>query len=135
MSIGMRDFMGAALAAEFSAVPAQKNRSPGRPAAAPPMRTAKVEKLFKAPDIYTNALEAAGDGLWIGDQVSERLVTPAGVLSSPANHQILDLWTWCAARGTGGAVWAVEFLRHQLVIAGEKGIGFGDARDWQHLLG
>jgi len=29
--------------------------------------------LFKAPDVHPNALEAAPDGLWIGDQVSERV--------------------------------------------------------------
>jgi len=39
----------------------------------PPTRQAKVERLFKAPDIHPNALEAASDGLWIGDQVSERV--------------------------------------------------------------
>lgn len=38
-----------------------------------PTRQAKVERLFKAPDIHPNALEAAPDGLWIGDQVSERV--------------------------------------------------------------
>src|SRR5438094_8812835 len=39
----------------------------------PPTRQAKVERLFKAPDLQPNALEAAPDGLWIGDQVSERV--------------------------------------------------------------
>lgn len=38
-----------------------------------PTRQAKVERLYKAPDIHPNALEAAPDGLWIGDQVSERV--------------------------------------------------------------
>jgi streptogramin lyase len=38
-----------------------------------PTRQARVERLFKAPDIHPNALEAATDGLWIGDQVSERV--------------------------------------------------------------
>src|SRR5256714_6113300 len=38
-----------------------------------PTRPAKVERLFKAPDLHPNALEAAPDGLWIGDQVSERV--------------------------------------------------------------
>ena len=38
-----------------------------------PTRQAKVERLFKAPDIHPNALESAPDGLWIGDQVSERV--------------------------------------------------------------
>jgi streptogramin lyase len=38
-----------------------------------PTRQAKVERLFKAPDVHPNALEAAADGLWIGDQVSEKV--------------------------------------------------------------
>jgi streptogramin lyase len=38
-----------------------------------PTRQARVERLFKAPDNHPNALEAAPDGLWIGDQVSERV--------------------------------------------------------------
>ena len=38
-----------------------------------PTRQAKVERLFLAPDAHPNALEAASDGLWIGDQVSERV--------------------------------------------------------------
>ena len=33
----------------------------------------KVELLYKSPDRYPNALEAAPDGLWVGDQVSERI--------------------------------------------------------------
>jgi hypothetical protein len=41
--------------------------------ASPPTRQAKVERLFKAPDVHPNALEAAPDGLWIGDQVSEKV--------------------------------------------------------------
>src|SRR5947207_3522649 len=38
-----------------------------------PTRQARVDRLFKAPDQHPNALEAAPDGLWIGDQVSERV--------------------------------------------------------------
>ena len=38
-----------------------------------PTYKAKVEKLFKSPDRYPNALEAMPDGLWVGDQVSERV--------------------------------------------------------------
>src|SRR5262245_52318496 len=64
-NIGRREFLGAALAA--AAATAQT------PAAAIPTRTAKVTKLFKAPDVHPNALEATPEGLWIGDQVSERV--------------------------------------------------------------
>jgi hypothetical protein len=58
------------------------------------------------------------------------VVTPAGVLASEANHQILDFWTdaWPAARSALFA--AIEFFSYPLAIPGENGIGFGDARDW-----
>ena len=74
MSTLRREFIGAALAAGVVAAHPQENPNPRKAAPAPPpTRTAKVEKLFKAPDIHPNALEAAEDGLWIGDQVSERI--------------------------------------------------------------
>jgi streptogramin lyase len=38
-----------------------------------PTYKAKVEKLFKTPDRYPNALETMPDALWVGDQVSERV--------------------------------------------------------------
>ena len=66
MSTRRREFIGAVLAGGVAA--AQQ----GGGAPAPPTRKAIVEKLFKAPDVHPNALEAAADGLWIGDQVSER---------------------------------------------------------------
>ena len=66
-----REFIGAAFATGIAA--AQTTGSSGAAAAAVPTRTAKVEKLFKAPDIHPNALEATDEGLWIGDQVSERV--------------------------------------------------------------
>jgi sugar lactone lactonase YvrE len=58
-----RDFIAGGLGAGLAA--AQPPQAP--------VRTAKVAKLFKAPDIHPNALEATADGLWIGDQVSERV--------------------------------------------------------------
>jgi streptogramin lyase len=67
MSTRRREFIGAVLAASVAA--AQE----GGGAPVPPTRKAIVEKLFKAPDVHPNALEAAADGLWIGDQVSERV--------------------------------------------------------------
>ena len=33
----------------------------------------KIEMLWKSPDRYPNALESSPEGLWVGDQVSERI--------------------------------------------------------------
>jgi hypothetical protein len=72
MNIGRREFVGAVLAGGVIAH-AQETPSPKGAPPPPPTRIAKVAKLFMAPDIHPNALEAADDGLWIGDQVSERV--------------------------------------------------------------
>jgi len=37
-----------------------------------PSRPAKVVKLFKSPDGFPNGLETTSEGLWIGEQVSDR---------------------------------------------------------------
>jgi streptogramin lyase len=69
--ITRRGFMSAALAAGAAA--AQTEESPRRKAPDnTPTRKAKVVKLFKSPDGHPNALEATHEGLWIGDQVTER---------------------------------------------------------------
>jgi streptogramin lyase len=39
----------------------------------PPTYAPKIELLWKSPDRYPNALEASPEGLWVGDQVSERI--------------------------------------------------------------
>ena len=72
MIIGRRKFLGVALAGAAVAHP-QETATPKSAPPPPPTRTAKVEKLFKAPDLHPNALEGTDDGLWIGDQVSERV--------------------------------------------------------------
>ena len=46
-------------------------RGGGAPKAA--TYTPKIELLYKSPDRYPNALEASKEGLWVGDQVSERI--------------------------------------------------------------
>ena len=77
MTIARRDFIGAAstLVASLAASRASsaQEAAPATKAPSIPTRQAQVERLFKAPDIHPNALEAAPDGLWIGDQVSERV--------------------------------------------------------------
>ena len=49
-------------------------RGPGRSSAPPPVRKATITKLFKTPDGHPNALDATADGLWIGEQVTDRAV-------------------------------------------------------------
>ncbi len=75
MRVTRRDFIGTAVAGLATSTIAHGQE--GTPSAAKPApvptRQAKVERLFKAPDLHPNALEAAPDGLWIGDQVSERV--------------------------------------------------------------
>ena len=76
MTMRRREFIGSASAlvaglASTSMLDAQQEGAPKTPPT--PTRAAKVERLFKAPDSHPNALEAAPDGLWIGDQVSEKV--------------------------------------------------------------
>jgi hypothetical protein len=83
MDIKRREFIGSALAAGVAGVahaqtPARQGaagQGGGAPAAKPPRTTtAKVEKLWNMPSYkFMNALEAAPDGLWIGDQVTEKV--------------------------------------------------------------
>src|SRR6185369_14407894 len=76
MNIKRRDFLGVAAAAGAASIAPRVLRAQeesGGAKAEVPTYKAKVEKLFKSPDRYPNALEAMPDGLWIGDQVSERV--------------------------------------------------------------
>src|ERR1700704_4510950 len=76
MALKRRDFLGIALAAGSGAITPQALRAQeaaGDAKYEAPTHKAKVEKLFKTPDRYPNALEAMPDGLWVGDQVSERV--------------------------------------------------------------
>ena len=75
MKIGRRDFIGtgsALVAWMMTSRGARAQEAAGKPPSIP-TRAAKIERLFKAPDLHPNALEAASDGLWIGDQVSEKV--------------------------------------------------------------
>jgi len=74
MTMRRREFIGSApaLVAGIAASRVAAAQEGGA-SKAPPTRAAKVERLFKAPDIHPNALEATPEGLWIGDQVSEKV--------------------------------------------------------------
>jgi hypothetical protein len=80
MRIKRRDFFSTALAGGLATAAANlgaQDEAPtrgGRGAASIPTYSAKVENLFKSPDRYPNALEATPEGLWVGDQVSERVL-------------------------------------------------------------
>src|SRR5579864_8771689 len=71
MDLKRRDFLGIAAAIAPRALRAQEAAGDAKVEA--PTYKAKVEKLFKTPDRYPNALEATPDALWVGDQVSERV--------------------------------------------------------------
>src|SRR4030081_2839890 len=73
MKIRRREFIGTASAMVAGMATARLASAQEGAPAKMPTRHAKVERLFKAPDIHPNALEAAPDGLWIGDQVSEKV--------------------------------------------------------------
>jgi hypothetical protein len=72
VKLGRRDFIGAVGVVGMAGLASAQAQAQTKGAPPPPSRTAKVTRLFKAPDIHPNALESAEDGLWIGDQVSER---------------------------------------------------------------
>ena len=56
-----RQFLGSLVAAAACAAPKDV-----------PTRPAKVTKLFKSPDGHPNGLETSAEGLWIGEQVTDR---------------------------------------------------------------
>src|SRR5205085_11998973 len=51
--------IGAAALAQNGAMPA-------------PARQVKVAKLFRSPDLHPNGLEATPEGLWVGEQTTDR---------------------------------------------------------------
>jgi streptogramin lyase len=76
MELERRQFLGVAGAACAAAIATPALRAQEESGAAKveaPTYKAKVEKLFKTPDRYPNALETMPDALWVGDQVSERI--------------------------------------------------------------
>lgn len=128
MQIRRRDFFGTALAVGASAVAANRLAAQddpargGRGATPPPTYPAKVEKLFKSPDRYPNALEAMPDGLWVGDQVSERVLrmdwTTGKVLEDfiAEAHNTSGLavgggYLWIGCNGSGTAAATRPFTR------------------------
>ena len=79
MKMRRREFFGTAAAASVGVITSSRLQAQDQPAAGggeakkAPTYAPKIEKLYKSPDRYPNALETAPDGLWVGDQVSERI--------------------------------------------------------------
>jgi streptogramin lyase len=76
MEFKRRDFLAVAAAAGSAAIAPRVLRAQEASGGAKveiPTYKAKVEKLFKTPDRYPNALETTPEALWVGDQVSERI--------------------------------------------------------------
>src|SRR5579871_6383024 len=74
MEIKRREFLGGAAAMGAVMMPRLLRAQEGSAKKMEvPTYKAKVEKLFKTPDRYPNALETTPEALWVGDQVSERI--------------------------------------------------------------
>ena len=81
MSFNRRAFLSA-MGVGIVSIPALAQRpiAPGevrgaKPAAPPPpVRKATITKLFKTPDGHPNALDVSAEGLWVGEQVTDRVI-------------------------------------------------------------
>jgi streptogramin lyase len=78
MRLGRRDFFSTAALAGAGIMAGDRLSAQDAPARAggPPKAQTfapRIEMLWKSPDRYPNALEASAEGLWVGDQVSERI--------------------------------------------------------------
>jgi hypothetical protein len=73
MKLGRREFIGVSVAGLAAAQNKKLPRGADRPAPPPPVvHKANVTRLFKSPDGFPNALDSAPEGIWIGDQVTDR---------------------------------------------------------------
>jgi streptogramin lyase len=78
MKIQRREFFSTAAVAGAGIIVGSGASAQDQPARAggppkPPTYAPKIEMLWKSPDRYPNALESSPEGLWVGDQVSERI--------------------------------------------------------------
>lgn len=78
MTMRRREFFTTAAAAGAGIIASTRVSAQDAPARAggppkTPTYAPKIEMLWKSPDRYPNALEASPEGLWLGDQVSERI--------------------------------------------------------------
>ena len=126
MKMRRREFLGSAVAAGVLAgtgrVDAQGDAPTQANAPKVPTYEPKVELLYKSPDRYPNALEAAPDGLWVGDQVSERinkldwktgkvLEDFVGEAHNTSGLAVGGGYIWIGCNGAGTAASLREFKR------------------------
>jgi streptogramin lyase len=124
MKIRRREFFGTAAAAGagLMAKPTLFAQEEQRAAAKAPTYSPKIELLYKSPDRYPNALEAAPDGLWVGDQVSERinkldwktgkvLEDFVGEAHNTSGLAVGGGYIWIGCNGAGTAASLREFKR------------------------
>src|SRR5688572_15854795 len=122
MGMKRRDFIGTALAAGVAAAasPLGAQQAPARDGAGaagaagrgmgarPPRTTiAKVEKLWNIPTYKAmNALEAAPDGLWIGDQITEKACRVDWTTGKILTEVQLESHNISGLAVGGGYIWA-----------------------------
>jgi hypothetical protein len=105
-----------------SRVSAQETPARGGGAPKPPTYAPKIEMLWKSPDRYPNALEASPEGLWLGDQVSERinlldwktgkvLEDFIGEAHNTSGLAVGGGFIWVGCNGSGTAAQLREFKR------------------------
>lgn len=103
MELKRRDFLGAAAAVIAARVARAQEGSAAK--AEIPTYAAKVEKLFKTPDRYPNALEATPECLWVGDQVSERVDKLDWKTGKVLDHFIAEAHNTSGIAVGGGFLW------------------------------
>ena len=101
-----REFFRTTLAVGVAAATTSLRAQDAKPR--PPAQSiAKVEKLFKVPGYtYANALETAPDGLWVGDQVTEKIARVDWQTGKILQEVQLESHNMSGLGVGGGYIWA-----------------------------
>lgn len=126
MKMRRRDFLGTAAVGGASIIAGSglsaQDAGGERAGQKIPTYEIKTELLFKSPDRYPNALEASPEGLWVGDQVSERinlldwktgkvLQDFVGEAHNTSGLAVGGGYIWVGCNGAGTAASLREFKR------------------------
>ena len=106
MEMKRREFFSTTLAVGVAAATTSLRAQDAKPR--PPAQSiAKVEKLFKVPGYtYANALETAPDGLWVGDQVTEKIARVDWQTGKILQEVQLESHNMSGLGVGGGYIWA-----------------------------